>query len=323
MKSKLGKYLLIYFGCVAGLATVIGGSFMLGELANRLKVEKQILIEVPAETEATEGFLTLSVWTPVSNAPFNENHEYNFKLTDLELGESVRICGYTDKPFESPEKDEDGQFVLPGLTRAGNEAGIKIIAYADAEIAMDYTFSNTFGYAGEDRGFGLLYGGAILPTYKVEEFTRRDELMMWMGIASGNRSSEEIDTQRLKHRLSTGMEGEPLHYRYYTERLGDLHPFISGEDALVTRDVCESALMIYALDDADPNKILAEAEVRITYRSPWKFPQPDGRTVGPIRNNEEKIMYALKLYNLGINNPDDYGYTEAVLYSYWQSDAVS
>ena len=114
------KYLLIYFGCVAGLAAVIGISFLLGELASRLKVEKQQLIEANEEAAPESGhILRIFVWETAPDkealkniektiAYYNENHretaydglrydafsssEYEtYRLTELKADESIKV----------------------------------------------------------------------------------------------------------------------------------------------------------------------------------------------------------------------------------------
>ena len=336
MKSKLGKYLLIYFGCVAGLAVVIGGSFLLGKLANRLKVEKQQLIEVNEEAAPeSEHILKIYVWETVPDKEamkniektidyYNENHletaydglrydvfsssEYEtYRLTELKTDESIKVSEPLLLQSSIVYCEKSGSFE-PAFVNHQRIDHSAFIARFDGYIDSIFTIG-TAEYCGKE--IPVASSPTVLDWTAPNMMHGRDSLMLWPRV---NRSDSDI-----KDCLQSDRNGEPLHYLSYTERLADIHPTVGGTDAYVTRDVCESALIFYALDDANPNKILAEAEVRITYRSPWKFTDSDGL----LTPYDSRTEYTLKLNSLGINNPDDYGYTEAVLFSYWQSDAVS
>ena len=89
-----------------------------------------------------------------------------------------------------------------------------------------------------------------------------------------------------------------------------VYPTVGGAFANASRSVTESAVVFYAYDKTDPDKLLARAEIRVTVYGAWNFSGID----------VSSIDYGLTLHRLGINTPENYGYTEAVLYDYWQTE---
>lgn len=91
MKQTLKRYLLIYLCAVLRIVTVIGLSFLLGDIANRLKPDDQILLKGENETdEDGEALIKIYAWENVWD---DELTLQTVRLAEMKPGEAIRVEG--------------------------------------------------------------------------------------------------------------------------------------------------------------------------------------------------------------------------------------
>lgn len=340
--------LVIYFTAVFGLAAVVGSVYIVGEVVSRLQPENQVLAFGEEETTYVDPILKIYAWELVpdeeniaeldelfaSNILNTDEHTAKFDSTDKEInrivlremesGEPLRV-GEIDKAYpdwffygacscchnrewtddlvsKSPDSYDFINYMDTSVTDF-----VTFIAEADAELRVEVTNGNVNSGFKETDGDYL--DNSLLRSAVNEDILTRDSLMLSHYIDLWGKDGEHLNNRGVEPEQSQSA-GEPLFYRRDTQRLGELYPNVTGEDAYVRREVVESAIVFYAYDKVNPEKLIARAEIRVTQYGKWQFEKID-----PIDH-----CYSLKLYTLGINSPENHGYTEAVLYDYWQAD---
>ena len=163
MKHRLINNLLIYLACVGGIALAIGISFLLGDIANRLKPDNQILLEGEEADADAEHILKICAWEKIPNEVNqkkiedilevedwtggylqNENVEgvlpvESYVITEMRRGEPVKV-GSLSKASPAAVLDGSGiQFVRYSCLSGGSV----FIAEADAELEADCTLRNS------------------------------------------------------------------------------------------------------------------------------------------------------------------------------------
>ena len=133
-------------------------------------------------------------------------------------------------------------------------------------------------------------------------------------VVIGANSSGTLQCDRIAVRESAPGE---LYYRSFAQTLAEAWPerSLPHEYRKIPRFGETVTLLISAMDDADPEKVVAQAEIRLTKYQLWELvPSPN-----PFWDGE---TYRNILVGLDLNHPDNYGYTEAVLVNYWQLDGL-
>ena len=327
MKQRLKKNLLIYLACVCGLVLVIGISFLLGEIASRLKPDDQLLLEGEEADADANHILKICAWEKIPNEVNqkkiedilevedwaggylqNENVEgvlpvESYVITEMRRGEPVKV-GSLSKASPAAVLDGSGiQFVRYSCLSGGSV----FIAEADAELGADCTLRNS-GSAWGKPVANRLDMPALTECFN-DDMRLQYELMFNYHPPKADLDSSALNKRRID-RPADGSKGDYLHYYSYTQRLGSVYPTVGGAFVNASRSVTESAVVFYAYDQTNPDKLLARAEIRVTVYGAWNFSGTD----------VSSIDYGLTLHRLGINTPENYGYTEAVLYDYWQTE---
>ena len=347
-KINFKNPLVIYFTVLLGLAAVVGSVYMVVEVMSRLQPENQVLAFGEEETTYVEPILKIYAWELVPDeeniaaiealfAAENLNtgtHSDEYDNTDKEINKIILREMISDEPLRVGEIDKayPDWFFYGACSCCHNREWtddlvskspdsydfinymdtsvtdfVTFIAEADAELHVEVTSSNVNSGFKETDGDYL--DNSNLRGAVNDKILTRDTLMLSHYINLWGKNGEHLSNRGVEPEQSQS-EGEMLFFRRDTQRLGEVYPKVTGEDAYVRREVVESAIIFYAYDKTNPEKLIARAEIRVTQYGKWQFEKID-----PIDH-----CYSLKLYTLGINSPDAHGYTEAVLYDYWQAD---
>ena len=314
MKQTLKRYLLIYLCAVLGIVTVIGLSFLLGDIANRLKPDNQILLEGENETdEDGEALIKIYAWENVWD---DELTLQTVQLAEMKSGEAIRVGA----PMEAENITGSDDVAYKGYKSvyryygAGDDSDrvnqLNIRAYfvieADGEIELVYSSATISGNyrlraGAPERGY------LTLSELSYSELPRgRYSLMVGVDARYHEVDKASADQEDFsKRHIITGCGGS-VHSRSYTEALPDVYANITAPDyRRISRNVFESALLISVYDRTKPEKLLAQAELRFVNYTAWQY---NGENVPEL------------LAGLGLDTPDSYGYSEAVLYDYWQAE---
>ena len=346
-KINFNNPILIYLCTILCIAFIIGFIYVINEVVSRLQPENQVLAFGEEETTYVDPILKVYAWELVpdeENIAELKNYRYKFDGVDENPGwlevEKYRLSEITDMPLRVgqpktgcyaecgqclggyyPDNDsgeaehcdfcDDGYYI--GYSSTTNEFAV-FVAECDAELKIEITVQNMNN--GYRQGGNFSDSSGLCDFYNHENIRTQGSILVKL-----HYPTEPLDPDSSKLRGHYKDSGEELWYQTSTERIGEIYPPVGNAlkkhnpnaadkmnvDAwkLSTRDVVESSIVFYAYDKTNPEKLIAYAEVRITHRTYW--------------NTFERYLYTY-YHLLGINVPDAYGYTEAVLYDYWQAD---
>ena len=296
MNKRFQKYLLIYITALAALIFIVLLIFVINAVANRLKVESQNLITI-LEAEP-ERILSIYAWNCVWDDDCTEQY---FKLTELKPGEPVRVgrlksavsegisvnyTGYSSNEINSYISD---CAVLVAECRAELEAEFSAGEMRYGQPDSSYLKKTVTEYSDLPRG---RYAVMLLPSLRTRQI-----------------GGDYIAQSNSYHPYELNSD---MHNDEYIQTLREVYPEIQGNDGDHFRYVDERTLIISAYDLSDPDRLIAQAEIRLNTYTAWYS------SISWSRERELRIITGI-LEKYGINNPDGYGYTEAVLYDYWQT----
>ena len=297
MKQRLIKNLLIYLACVCGFALAIGIFFLLGEIASRLKPDNQLLLE--GEEAEPERILSVYVWNCVWDDDCTEQH---LKLTELKPGEPVRVGRLKSAVSEGISVNYTG-YSANEINSFISDCAV-LVAECRAELEAEFS-------AGEMR-YGQPDSSYLKKT--VTEYSDlprgRYAVMLLPSLRTRQIGGDYIAQSNSYHPYELNSD---MHNDEYIQTLREVYPEIQGNDGDHFRYVDERTLIISAYDLSDPDRLIAQAEIRLNTYTAWYS------SISWSRERELRIITGI-LEHYGINNPDGYGYSEAVLYDYWQTE---
>ncbi|MCI8387860.1 MAG: hypothetical protein HFE63_05275 [Clostridiales bacterium] len=314
MKPLLKKYLLIYLSAIFGIALVITATFAVCDLADQMKPGDQILFAMPEDevNEYDEYLLKIYAWENVWNSDQTEQYT---RLTEMKKGEVIRV-GPKIKKGEFNEYNRYDEYFgdYGNITYMVTSVGKFAFFVAEAEGMIEAVVTNENAHG----NLRILYGVPednylVLPKmdYHGDPVARGSHKLMF-GVDShhyGNTlhdiSIDEVFTS--SHVLKACKDD--THSRTYSQSIFDVldMPYLA-EYSGIHRYIFESAVLVSVYDPARPGHILAQAEICFVNYTDW------------TRDEHGYGVYPELLEELGINTLDNYSYTEAVLYDYWQVD---
>ena len=286
------KYFSIYIGVVMGLLLLLFATIVIVEIQTRLQPDNQVLYIAPEETESIETGL-MKIYA--SETYWNEDKTIESRrFVEMKIGEVFSV-GYLLSP------------------RARNGAFLD-----DADDLSEEIYSYYHGaYIYRDKFLPLVEmmfikadaeieiissSGNVYPSSRMRyEMTVESPAFADTSPNPGIQDNDE---------LGTGDWTAAAKNHYYSETLSSVYPQITGEWGEARRHIHQWAYLISAYDLTNPEKLIAQAEVKMTYYSAWS------RDVIWAHND---YAFFEVLHDFGLSkNPDSYGYTTAELVDYWE-----
>ncbi len=324
---RIPKPIRIYFGVILGVALVFGSINVINEMQSRMTPPDQLLFMIEEKTQSQQtGFLKIfAVETTADVSGINFNG-WEVEYDEKRSGEEI--------PIERRRVSEM-QFGVP--VSVGSERKVRYAhhsQYVNGEWKSHAVFSDIvnsgYPYSNNARS-AVLYiiaeadaylevtGPASLYDMSSSDFSFKDlksEVVKNGGnmyhITAGYRPRHETNGPERDpdEELGTGIWNGESRKRYYIQTLDEVYPEFAYPDEIEgmpvyahtshERKVSESAILISAYDKSNPNILLAQAEIKLTFHSGWQgFPS----------------LQALGLHT----NPDNYGYTTAEIVDYWEN----
>ncbi|MBQ8510960.1 MAG: hypothetical protein IJ493_13745 [Clostridia bacterium] len=281
------KYFSIYIGVVLGVVLLLFATIVIVEIQTRLQPDNQVLYIAPEETESTETGL-MKIYA--SETYWNEDKTIESRrFVEMKIGEVFSV-GYLREPREynkfPPDEFDDVFAYYHGayIYREKFLPSVEIMHIeADAEIEI------------------ISSSGNVYPSQRVRyEMTVESPAFADTSPNPGIPDDDE---------LGTGEWTAEAKNNYYSETLSSVYPQITDEWGKARRHIHQWAYLISAYDLTNPEKLIAQAEVKMTYCSAW------GRDDHWGTDTE---LYKV-LHDFGLSkNPDSYGYTTAELVDYWE-----
>ena len=282
MKDRRGNPLAIYAASLACLALVIGIVFVIVDINSKLAPDSQLLTETTVD-QSPGGILSITAWEFDRSVTVKDNSDRkeHYKPITMSPGREVLVVSAYRTEHSTVEP----------------HPYLYISAYCD-DSKLTAGYSLPIAYWGEPCGVRDFVPDNMNYAGEKTDIARRDSLMIYAAVDT--RSEESFMNAQ------TDESGKPLPHSTRSERLVDVFPGASGSDSFVTRDISETTLIFQAFSNDLDEKLIAFAKVRVTYYSPWGFGLSGGK-------------YSEKLRELGIDEPDNYGYATAELVEYWEN----
>ncbi|MCI8387861.1 MAG: hypothetical protein HFE63_05280 [Clostridiales bacterium] len=303
MKQLLKKYLIIYFAAVICVLLAITIAFVVGDLVNRMKPGNQILFEVRDEkVNQANHILKLYAWSCSWN---DDQAEQSIAKVEMELGEPIRVGTLHSVMDFGEYLRYDNILNHPANDIMFKESSV-FIAEGDGEIEAEYS-GGWLPYGKPGTGFS----DAVLEEFP--DMIPRSRYSLLLNPYPKRRIGNDYIAK--SNRDISVEVNEKMRNSEYKQRLSDAYD-IRGEDGTsYYRCVEERLLFISMYDLNNAERLIAKAEIRIYMYSAWQIDK---------KSDEGSYLSSVigpdTLDTLGINIPDSYGYTEAVLYDYWQTE---
>ncbi len=332
----------IYLGVVLSAALIIGSIFAITEMQNRLNPPSQILLELEDDPPPQTEFLKIYAWEsydegkitydnlPLGSGCLPEEKERiqtlkqpdKLRLTEMKTENAVRIaCSRipllsvhlwnNHRPDDSIYEyimDWNGFLHTPYTyynTGQSFASSLQLIAKADAEIEIS---GNAVAYSnkGSDE-----YIANFSSHTKVQHL--KSSRGSYHVITSSNPYHEINGPDRdPDEKLGSGKWNPDARSRFYYQHLHEVYPDLPSAYRNIRRKVCESAVLFSAYSKTNPNLLLAQAEVKLTFYSCWGYEGEDPRALQGI------IFQILKEFGLD-TDPNNYGFTTAEIVDYWEN----
>ena len=279
------KYFSIYIGVVMGLLLLLFAPIVIVEIQTRLQPDNQVLYVAPEESSADKGILKIyargNVWNKDKTAESKQSIE-------MQLGETIYV-GQLRKAMQ----DQTGQIYTYHFT---GSSAVTFIAAADADLQAEHSIENYPIYCGKP---GKTYLEDVTLEYRDELAEGRYEMVI--EFRADHEQSRKSYAPIPDDELGSGEWTKELRTDSYIQYINEVYPQINNEYVSNYRRVSECALLISAYDKSNPDRLIAQAEIKITCHSRWESSLPN-------------IVWPPEL----TLTPDSYGYTTAELVDYWE-----